>query len=232
MSGPPGEAALDPAVLERFPDYRAVVLYADGLTNGPSDERSEGRLRAAQETAHARVGDAVADHPHVAAWRRAYAAFGAKPSRFHSSIEALLRRAAKGGVPPINRLVDTYNAISLEHVLPVGGENRDALSGDDVLTFARGDERFETADGGEATTVTADAGEVVWRDDIGITCRRWNWRQSTRTRLTESVTSAFFVLDALAPYPDEALDEAAAALARALRKDSPRCAVSTVRLTG
>lgn len=27
-------------------------------------------------------------------------------------------------------------------------------------------------------------GEVIWRDDAGVTCRQWNWRQCTRTRIT------------------------------------------------
>ena len=35
--------------------------------------------------------------PHVAAWREAYRAFGAKPQRTRNSVEALLRRAASRG---------------------------------------------------------------------------------------------------------------------------------------
>ena len=50
-----------------------------------------------------------------------------------------------------------------------------------------------------------EPGEVVWCDDAGVTCRRWNWRQGRRTRLTEATTAALFVLDALAPLPDHAL---------------------------
>jgi DNA/RNA-binding domain of Phe-tRNA-synthetase-like protein len=40
---------------------------------------------------------------------------------------------------------------------------------------------------------------VVWRDDLGVTCRRWNWRQCARTRITGSTTSAVFILDGLGP---------------------------------
>jgi DNA/RNA-binding domain of Phe-tRNA-synthetase-like protein len=29
-----------------------------------------------------------------------------------------------------------------------------------------------------------EPGEVIWRDDDGVTCRCWNWRQCVRTRIT------------------------------------------------
>ena len=54
-----------------------------------------------------------------------------------------------------------------------------------------------------------DPGEVVWCDDAGVTCRRWNWRQARRTQLREDTTTALFILDALGPVTDEALSAAA-----------------------
>lgn len=53
-----------------------------------------------------------------------------------------------------------------------------------------------------------DPGEVVWCDDAGVTCRRWNWRQARRTQLGDGTTSALFILDALDPMTDEALQSA------------------------
>jgi len=59
---------------------------------------------------------------------------------------------------------------------------------------------------------------VVWCDDAGVTCRRWNWRQARRTQLTDGTSTALFILDALAPVTDEALhataDDLTAHLAR------------------
>ena len=52
---------------------------------------------------------AVGEVPHVAAWREAYRAFGAKPQRTRNNLEALPRRAASG-LPRVNRLTDLYNA--------------------------------------------------------------------------------------------------------------------------
>jgi DNA/RNA-binding domain of Phe-tRNA-synthetase-like protein len=122
---------VSPEVAAAWPEYRAVVVIAE----------SE-RLIAGAER--------------VAAWRRVFSEFVAKPSRYPSSAEALLARVLKGG------------------------EDLDELRGDLHL-------------------VRTDEGEVAWRDDEGITCRRWNWRQEPRTRLTDKTTNAFFVFDQLPP---------------------------------
>jgi DNA/RNA-binding domain of Phe-tRNA-synthetase-like protein len=213
---------LDPAVADRFPTYSGLIVYAFGLANGPSDAASVARLRAAEATARLAFADQrPADHPHVAAWRRAYAAFGAKPSKYPCSVEALAGRTVKGqDLPAINRVVDLYNAISLRHVLPVGGEDLDALDGDLILTFATGDEQFDLPDG-DAPTSHPEPGEVVWADRAGVTCRRWNWRQGRRTRLTETSRNAYFVLDRLEPFSLEALQASADELIELMRGASP-----------
>jgi DNA/RNA-binding domain of Phe-tRNA-synthetase-like protein len=224
---------VSPEVLDRYPHYRALVIYADGVRNGPSDDQSRAALRTAEERARAMFGDQPASsHPHIVAWRAAYGSFGAKPSRFRCSAEALIRRALAGELPPVNRIVDLYNAVSVEHVLPVGGEDRDRLIGNDVLRFADGSEPFEANEAGELVVTHPEPGEVVWADDHGVTCRRWNWRQCARTALTEKVERAFFVVDALEPYTAGDLEAAGTALADGLRRFSPGCSVETVWLTG
>ncbi|CAM5719267.1 hypothetical protein SBADM41S_03712 [Streptomyces badius] len=117
--------------------------------------------------------------------------------------------------------MDLYNAISVAHLIPVGGEDLDLIEGGMRLVRAEGDEDFVTVTGGERTVEHPDAGEVVWCDDAGVTCRRWNWRQGPRTRLTEETTSGLFLLEGLAPMPVAELETAAAELAEALAKFSP-----------
>lgn len=219
---PHGRIRVDPGVRARFPAFRLCVLYAFGLENGPSDARSEAALEAACAPVQADFGAArLADHPHVTAWRAAYQAFGAKPSKYPSSVEALVQRVLKhgcSGVPRINRLVDIYNAVSIRHLLPIGGEDLDRLDGDLVLRSAVGTEPFDIPDSPGATCAFPAAGEVVWADDAGVTCRRWNWRQGRRTRLAESTVNGYFILEALSPpYSEEALQRAADELSELLR---------------
>lgn len=150
----------------------------------------------------------VVEVPHVAAWREAYKAFGAKPQRTRNSLEALMRRAEKD-LPRVNRLTDVYNAVSVLHRIPLGGEDLLAYRGAPRLAVADGTEDFDTLAGGEGVLEHPEPGEVVWRDDAGVTCRRWNWRQCRRTALTEETTTAFFIMDALEPVSDEELAAAA-----------------------
>ncbi len=122
-------ASVDPAVFDLRPDYRAVLLAVSGLQPGESDAVSEALLVKAECSARAAIaGSPVEELPHIAAWREAYRAFGAKPQRTRNSLEALTRRA-ETGLPRVNRLTDVYNAISVLHQIPLGGENLDAYEG-------------------------------------------------------------------------------------------------------
>jgi DNA/RNA-binding domain of Phe-tRNA-synthetase-like protein len=199
-------ATIDPAVLQLRPDYRALLLAVDGIEPGASDAASEAMLVAAEEEARRLLADStVEDLPHVAAWREAYRAFGAKPQRTRNSLESLVRRAAAGGLPRVNRLTDLYNAISVRLQVPLGGEDLDRYSGPPRLVRAIGTEPFDTAADGETVVEHPEVGEVVWTDDAGVTCRRWNWRQAQRTQLHDSTRAALFIVDALAPMDDAAL---------------------------
>ncbi|MFI9831540.1 B3/4 domain-containing protein [Streptomyces sp. NPDC051913] len=205
------------------PGFTHVAIEAHDLVNGPSTEASSALLDDAAHRLAARLdGRAPHEDPHMAAWREVYTAFGSKPSRTRNSAEALAKRAlADGGLPRINLLVDLYNAISVAHLIPVGGEDIDRVQGGMRLVRAGGDEDFVTVAGGEEVVEHPDAGEVVWRDELGVTCRRWNWRQGPRTRLTEETVSGIFLLESLAPMPVAEVEQAGAELAELLAKFSP-----------
>ncbi|NHI16932.1 B3/4 domain-containing protein [Microbacterium excoecariae] len=211
-------SSVDPAVHALRPDYRALLVIIDGI-----DQHSSAGLTAADELiaqaeAYAKellAGSPVDELPHIAAWRDAYRAFGAKPQRTRNSLEALTRRAEQG-LPRVNALTDIYNAISVLCQIPFGGEDYARYQGPARLVRATGDEDFATTVNGEPTIEHPESGEVVWTDDAGVTCRRWNWRQGPRTALREDSTSALFILDALDPVTDAELHAAADALVDAL----------------
>ncbi len=114
-------AHVDTAVFALRPDYRVLLLAVDGIVPGPGDQDSDALLATAEAAARQALDGGPAEQlPHVAAWREAYRAFGAKPQRTRNSLEALLRRAPSG-LPRVNRLTDSYNAVSVLHQIPVGG---------------------------------------------------------------------------------------------------------------
>lgn len=189
--------------------HEATVLavLADGLRNGPSDG-------AVLHQAIKDAGDGLGEP--LAPWRDVYRAFGAKPQRTPCSAEALRKRAARGDVPVVDRLVDAYNAVSIRFAVPIGGEDRAALAGVERLVRAAGDEPFDTVKEGAPVMETPEPGEVIWRDDLGVTCRRWNWRQGRRTAITAATTSAVFLLEGL----DTDLTPAATMLAELIDADT------------
>ena len=203
LAGYLSDAEVASDVWDLRPDYRAMLLAVDGLEPGPSDAMSEALLQHAETSAHAALAETpVEDLPHVAAWRDAYRAFGAKPQRTRNSLEALLRRA-ESGLPRVNRLTDIYNAISVSHQMPLGGEDLGRYVGPPRLIRATGSESFDTTADGAEVIEHPEPGEVVWCDDAGVTCRRWNWRQARRTQLHDGTTSALFIIDVLDPVTDD-----------------------------
>ncbi|MFG1700224.1 B3/4 domain-containing protein [Nonomuraea sp. NPDC049309] len=205
---------VDDSVFALRPDFAVLAMTAHGLRNGPTDDRSRGWLK---EAAEVEVQTAKID-----AWKDAYRAFGAKPSRTRPSVDALTRRMP---LPEINQAVDAYNSVSVKHALPIGGEDLDRYSGPARLVRATGDEPSEEALG------QPEPGEVIWRDDIGVTCRRWNWRQVVRTRLTEETTNAIFLLERLEPMTLDELEQAGDELAALLRELSPDVRIARRVLT-
>lgn len=208
---------VDDPIFALFPEVRIAVLVARGVDNGVEDPVIASGLRAAAETlARELSGVNVAEHPRVAPWREAYRRFGVKPKKSRSSIESLMRRVKKGdALPSINPLVDLYNTVSLRHLVPVGGEDLARLEGDLVLAVAGPDEAPARLLGDRAPR-TPYEGEVFYRDDVGAVCRRWNWKEADRTKLTPGTSDAVLVIEALPPIDEAALRAAATELAAAI----------------
>lgn len=220
-------ASVEAAVRARYPDYVAVLVAATGLTPGPSTAHGDALLSEAEaQTGRVLAGREPHDLPEVLTWRHAYAGFGVKPREARSSIEALLRRAP-AGLPRIDRLTDVYNAVSVLHLLPIGGEDLSGYEGAARLVVATGEEPFDTIVDGQPTVTAAASGEIVWRDDAGVTCRRWNWRQCVRTRLTDATTDALFIVDGLGPEAEARAHAAAEHLVAMLLVDSPDASFAT-----
>lgn len=214
---------VSPAIFELRPDYCAGLMVISDIRNGPPGSASDRLLKAAEQHAR-RVSDDAPDvsHKQVEAWRECFRSFGAKPNRTRPSVDALLRRASNG-LPRINRVTDIYNSVSITFGVPIGVEDVSAYRGPMRLVRADGGEQFQTTRNGEDHIELAEAGEPIWRDDAGVTCRRWNWRQTSRTALEENTQSAVFIVDTLG---ESALDLANDVLDRLQTEvDSPGCCV-------
>ncbi len=192
-------STVDPTIFERWPDYRLVLVAAEHVDVAVLAGVAEQLLSQAHDVVRA-SGTSGTTEPdaHTARWHDAYRGFGIKPRVARPSVDALVRRAASdSGLPRINVLVDLYNAVSVLQRVPIGGEDLDRYDGPARLILATGDEAFHTTADGAPIVDCAEPGEPVWIDGGGITCRRWNWRQTTRTAIHADTVRVGFIIDSL-----------------------------------
>lgn len=210
---------LDPQIAEIAPGFRALSISVKAsLIEHP--QVSTDALKKACDSLGAETPAWAQSH--LAAWANTFRLFGAKPQRTPCSAEALRKRVLRdGSLPNIDPIVDLYNAISIKYAIPAGGENFDAYIGVPRLTIADGTELFDTTKDGDAANESPEKGEVIWRDEQGVTCRRWNWRQGTRTRLDSNAKRMWFILESLPEMPMDALRAAGDELSRGLQQMMP-----------
>lgn len=211
--------SIDSRLVGIAPGFRALSIQVEAAPITQPEVAPAALARACQQMLN---DDLPWAEKHLAAWDEVFKAFGAKPKRTPCSASALRKRVMRdGSLPPLDPVVDIYNAISIRYAIPVGGENLAAYSGAPRLTLADGSEPFDTFKEGEPVVENPEPGEVIWRDDLGVTCRRWNWRQGIRTRLDSQARSMWFILESLPSMPLAALQEAGDELVSNLQKLMP-----------
>lgn len=191
--------SIDNKIFEMFPGYcRGVVLVFDiKITDSPAELVS--MLRDAEKALHTKVNaDDPASHVRINSWREAYRLFGAKPAKFRSSIEAMVRRVLNGNeLPAINTVVDIGNILSLRHIITAGAHAIDVVKGDISLKRATGAESF-TPFGTDIIEQT-EPGEIIFTEKNNCLVRRWSWRQAEHTSIKSSTTAFEMNIDGLPP---------------------------------
>jgi DNA/RNA-binding domain of Phe-tRNA-synthetase-like protein len=188
-----------PVVWARFPGLTIVVAVGQNLDPQHRPDAVSERWRAAWIAA-GEAGRAYPNpqsHPRVAPWREAFRAMGVPPREFPSSIEALLRRAMKGGEPfSVSPLVDFYNAVSLSHFVPVGAFDLDRLSHSAIrLRLTRTGDHYFALDAAEPVFV--DPGEVAYTDGDTVLTRHFVWRQAREGLIRPETQNVFLVSEIL-----------------------------------
>jgi DNA/RNA-binding domain of Phe-tRNA-synthetase-like protein len=201
----------DPPVIESFPAVQGGAIHAIGVSNGPSPQALAAAFRDEQAAVRARIGDTpLSELPSIAAWRRAFRAFGVDPTGYRSAAEALLRRLTKqGSIPSINTLVDIGNLVSIRYALPVAVFDLRTATGGTTVRFAEGGESFTDLGSGERQA--PEPGEVIFVDEVGVvSARRWCWRQSAESASSPTTTEILVTVEA---QHDGGAGDVAAALA-------------------
>lgn len=212
-----GLLTVDPDVFGRFPDLRigvAVVRGARAHAAHPELDALKDKLAA--ETLSRYQGVNLGALERIKAYREIYRAFGVDPGARSSSVEALLRRAARGkGLPAVNVIVDALNVTSVEMIVPVAAYDLGRLALPVALRFAQAGEPF-VAIGGEPAAL--DAGELIYADQQQVICRDFNYRDADATKITDATADVLLIVDGCGPVSvdevQETLDLAASRVIR------------------
>ncbi len=183
-----------PALWAAFPALvPGILLVEDVQANRIVGERfaplfAQARARLA--------GVTESDLPEIQAWRRAFSQMGFKPTQYRSAAEALLRRFRKeDGLPTLHPLVDLCNAVSLAYALPIAVIDLDQIDSFIQVRHADSDEQYQAFSG---ATEHPEPGEIIFADAARqVHARRWTFRQSKRSTVSEATRRALIVSEGL-----------------------------------
>lgn len=197
---------INSAIFEKFPSLNIGLVVVKGIENTGENDEIMSMVKNESEKIRAKFNtETLGENPKIEAWREAYRAFGAKPKKHKSSVENLYRMVLEGiELRHINKIVDLYNYISLKFMVPVGGDDIDKIDGDIELTFAKGDEPFTQLNTEEVTS--PKEGEMIYRDNKEVLCRRWNYRECDKSKMTKDTKNVALVIEGLAPVTQEEVE--------------------------
>ncbi|MCH4889826.1 hypothetical protein EZV73_19740 [Acidaminobacter sp. JC074] len=184
---------VDEKIFELFPETQIGIVKLHYQPGQAKD--TESLLMEYENLARQIHTSPLLEIGELSQWRTTYKTLNVKKG-VRVSVESLLKRVIKDKkLPNINPLVDIYNCVSLKYALPLGGEDLSAVKGNIHLTLADGNESFTTI--GSDINEPPEKDEIVYKDDLGCLCRRWNWREADRTKLTDQTQDAIIVFEVL-----------------------------------
>lgn len=188
--------SVDSSIFDKHQGYRRAIVVAKDVSNiGDLSERVE---ESVDQLRGVDLQDA-----RLVSWREAFLQEGMKARDYRPSIDALARRVLSGKpFGSINPIVDVGTIVSLETVAPAGAHP--ILPGTKSIDLVRadGDEVDITLDGKEEVI---PRGEIILKDTGRPATRRWVWRQTSFSRISQNTTGFFLNIDALDCVSDEDL---------------------------
>lgn len=212
--------AINATVFQRVPDFIVGCVVARGIDNSGAYPGIDHLLTDAENRARAIFADVdLKEEPPFQVWRTAFSTAGWSASRFPASVEALVKRVARGQpAPRISPIVDLSNAAALLYAVPVGAH--------DLATHAAGTltVRAATAEDtylplGDGAQETPDAGEIIYASATDVRTRRWVWRQSRTALIQPGSRDVFFPIDGFASATASSVEAARDFVAEICREE-------------
>ncbi len=209
---------IENSIFGKFPELNIGIVIATNLNNQGENKEIMALLKEKQIEIQSKFNsETLSQNPKIDCWRKAFTSFGAKPKKYKCSVENLYRMTLEGiQLKHINKLVDLYNFVSLKHLIPIGGDNLDKVEGNISLKFAEGNEKFIELNSQEIKN--PQKGEIIYCDEKEVLCRRWNWRESHKTRMTEETKNVSLVTEGLPPVSKQEVEKIIKELSELVQK--------------
>jgi len=193
------EIRIHKSIFKEYPTFRRGIVVAKAIQNHNHSQELEVKLNEVITQSAAQPIDLKTDD-RIIVWNQAHRQFNSNPNKFPPAHSALLKRVQKPGahIPFINNVVAIMNYNSIIDVMPVGGDDVIQAGGSLELCYANGSEIF-TPLGNPENVEHPDPGEIIYMvpESKEVMCRRWNWRNGHKTRITEDTHTIVMNIDGL-----------------------------------
>ena len=193
-------------LLDRFPGTHVATLTVEDVHARQRTGKLDALVEAAVVEGHT-IDDEIAAR--LEPWRAFFHKMHLNPDQTPPAHEALLRRIAEGKpFPRVNDLVDACNLTAIKHLLPVGAFDFRRLNPPITLRLAEKGESMIPIGTTKARFI--QAGEAVYADR-SIVFSRYT-RDADATKITDSTSAVFIVLDLAHGQPVSLLEAAACSM--------------------
>ena len=208
-------------IFVKYPGYCRAVVVAKDIDNSGEDSTLMKELTGLEEKIrnNPEMGN-YKEISNIAAWREVFRSMGLNPNKYPPSIANLIKRTYAGkDLPFINRLVSIFNVISLKYIIPCGGDDLDAVTGDISLDFASGIEEYVPL-GNPDKMENPTPGEVIYYDtgNRDVFCRGWCWKNGDRSKIMPETRNVAINIEGMPPQGRPALDDIAGELSAKVEK--------------
>lgn len=194
--------SIDDDVLETFPEVQVAAVRVK-IDDAKTLQSSIKRLADNAQTLRRDLEsvDPITSIPEIASWRVAYSKMGVKPSKFHSSIEALMRRVKKGqDIRTGLGIVDFYNLVSITQKSPIGAYDVRKLEVSEIV-MRKSDPAKDSflPLGGSSESFPLTDNLVVYASGNEVLCWGFNTRDSSTSCVDENSEEVLFFSETTDP---------------------------------
>ena len=192
---PKQKVILDQTAIDKFPNIHVFLIAINGLSKIVRNYDAKSINLSLED-----LPETIIDCPELYYWRCAFKDMNLKPSKYHSSVESLLRRARKNGEDWLTGIpaVDFYNSYSIKYRSTLGGYDLSKMP-EEPLTIRTVDPLQDYFDpiGAESSKFKLSPEQVSYMIGNEVACWCLNHRDSKNYCLDNNTDIALFCSESI-----------------------------------